>query len=164
MLGFHKKEFSMCLWAHLKFFFAPTLRISSIFYISKRYLIVWCLLSLMWKKFLILFFGFLFLAFLQVSFLPHFHITSWIFNFILIASLLFSFLEQEESYLGYWGAFWAGLFLDIFSPKPIGFYILILLCLTVFIKVILKKYIRPVIWPRQQPNKRLNSSPYGPIF
>lgn len=87
----------------------------------------------MFKKLLILIPVFYFLTLLQGSFLP--------FNLILILVILINLFEKQENYLGISSTLPAGFFLDIYSQKPIGYYILILLITAVFIKIVLKKYI-----------------------
>lgn len=50
----------------------------------------------------------------------------------------------REDNLGFCGAIMGGFFWDIFSKDFLGFHILILLILTSFLRVILKRYLRPV--------------------
>ncbi|XOB41870.1 MAG: rod shape-determining protein MreD [Candidatus Nealsonbacteria bacterium] len=97
------------------------------------------------KKVLILIIVFYILALLQTSFLIHlsfFNITP---NFILIAVLLLNLLEEPRKNNGIFGAVISGFFWDIFSNRPIGFHILILVGLAILIKVILRNYLRPII-------------------
>lgn len=88
----------------------------------------------MFKKLLILIPTFWLLAILQSSFL--------LFNIILILVILINLFEKTENYLGIFSALPAGFFLDIYSLRPFGFYILILLTTSIFIKAIIKKYVQ----------------------
>lgn len=90
--------------------------------------------------FLIIFFYILIL--LETSFLIYFDVFRIIPNLILIALVLLVFLEKPKDNLSIFGAIIGGFFWDIFSPKPIGFYILILLGLVILLKIISKKYVR----------------------
>lgn len=100
----------------------------------------------MWKKILILSIAFYCLILLQTSFLVHFSIFGIIPNFVLIVVILWNFFEQPKSDLGIYSALIGGFFIDVFSSRPIGFYILILVILAIFIKFILKKHVRiPII-------------------
>ena len=92
------------------------------------------------KKILILIIALYCLTLFQTSFFVHFSIFGVIPNFVLIAVILWNFFEQPKSNLGIYSALIGGFFLDVFSGRPIGFYILI------FIKFILKKHVRiPII-------------------
>jgi len=91
------------------------------------------------KKILFYFFLFYFLILFQTSFLIHFWIT---FNLILILVIFLNLIEKPEKEDGVISAFFGGFFLDIFSEKVIGFHILILISLAIFLKLIFKKYVR----------------------
>lgn len=78
------------------------------------------------------------LALFQTSFLVHFPAL----NLILISTIFLNLFEKPEKNFGLISAFIGGFFLDIFSEKPIGFHILILLSLSFLIKIILRRYIR----------------------
>lgn len=94
-------------------------------------------------KKLLFFIAFLyFLALLQTSFLVHFPIAGIIPNLILILVIIWNFLEKPTNYFGFLLAFLGGLFSDIFSSRPIGFNILILIGLVILIKLIFRKYVR----------------------
>jgi len=102
------------------------------------------------KKITILIILFYFLALLQTSFLVHFNILgkwiSWSPSFIFILVVLWNLFEKSEHFLGVFNALAGGFFLDVFSSKIIGFNILILLAIVLFIKLVFKKYVRiPVI-------------------
>lgn len=96
----------------------------------------------MFKKILILVILLYFLALLQTSFLVHFRILGRVPNLILILVILWSIFEKPKKYYGITNALIGGFFLDIFSSRPIGFYILILLTLVIFLKIIIRKYVR----------------------
>ena len=109
------------------------------------------------KKLIILILGFYFLILFQSSFLIHFNIfLGWLGeSLILILVILINILaphhflgkkvQTNEWYEKWWGvnaAFFAGFFLDIFSENFFGFWILILLVLSCFIKFVLKKHVQ----------------------
>jgi len=96
------------------------------------------------KKILIYFLFFYILALFQTSFLIHFNLFLGL-NLILISVILLNLFENLQQKSGILAAFIGGFFWDIFSENFIGFYILILLGVSIFIKFILKKYLRPVI-------------------
>lgn len=100
---------------------------------------------LMTKEILILIFILYFLTLFQTSLLIHFGILSRIPSLILIFTIFFNLLEKKEEVSGIFVAIFGGFFWDIFSNLPIGFHILILLILAIFIKFVLKKYIKPVV-------------------
>ncbi len=81
------------------------------------------------------------LALLQTSFLVHFDIFGIVPNFIMIAIVLINFFEKPEKKLGIIAGFFGGIFLDIFSGGYLGFYTLILLAVSFFLKYILRSYI-----------------------
>lgn len=98
------------------------------------------------KKILIYFLFFYILALFQTSFLIHFNLflgrVGWCLNLILISVILLNLFENLQQKSGILAAFIGGFFWDIFSENFIGFYILILLGVSIFIKFILKKYVR----------------------
>jgi len=85
---------------------------------------------------------FYFLALLQTSFLAHFSICGIVPNLILITVILWNFFEKPKDYSGLYGAAIGGFFLDIFSNRFVGFYILISLALAIIIKLVIRKYVR----------------------
>lgn len=93
------------------------------------------------KKALFLIILFYFLILLQTSFLVQFNVFGIVPNFILISVILINLLERPKSYLGIFAGFAGGLLLDIFSSGIIGFHLLILLAISIFIKMILRKYV-----------------------
>jgi len=94
------------------------------------------------KKILLTVLLFYILTLIQTSFLVHFPILGVIPNSILIVVLLINLLEDPKGNLGVVSALSGGFFLDVFSQKPIGFYILILVFLAFSIKFIIKRHIR----------------------
>jgi len=92
--------------------------------------------------------SFYILALLQSSFLVHFDISGYVLNFILIVTIFINLFEKPQKNLGIISAFIGGFFLDIFSENFLGFYILILLAISIFIKFILKRYVRVPITKR----------------
>lgn len=77
----------------------------------------------------------------QTSFFPHFSL-GYLFNLVLISIILINLFEGQEGKLGLLAAFLGGFFLDIFSQIFLGFWVIILLITAVFIKLILRKYVR----------------------
>ena len=94
------------------------------------------------RNFLILTLSLYILALFQTSFLVYFDISGYVLNFILITVIFVSLLENPPKNLGISSAFIGGFFLDIFSENFLGFYVLILLGVSLFIKFILRKYVR----------------------
>lgn len=94
------------------------------------------------KKTLAFIIFFYVLALFQTSFLVHFKIFGQIPNLILISVIIINFFEGPKYYSSFFAAVIGGFFLDIFSDKPIGLSILILLIISFFIKFILKKYVQ----------------------
>jgi len=87
------------------------------------------------------------LTLFQTSFFPHFPLGHFL-NFVLIIVVLINLFEAPKGKLGLFGAFFGGFFLDVFSENFIGFWILILLALAVFIKFILRKHVQiPIFKP-----------------
>jgi rod shape-determining protein MreD len=94
------------------------------------------------KKILAFIIFFYVLALFQTSFLVHFKIFGQIPNLILLALIIINIFEKPKDYSGVFAAVIGGFFLDIFSEKSIGLSILILVALSLFIKLILKKYVQ----------------------
>lgn len=85
------------------------------------------------KQVLLILIVFYFLALMQTSlFIP---------NFILISVILVNVFEKPQKNTGILAGFIGGFFLDIFSSNLIGFYVLILLALSILIKIIFRKYV-----------------------
>lgn len=92
-----------------------------------------------------------FLVLAQVSFFPRFGIFSnpWIqnINLVLLLIAIVSLFEKQKNNTGIMGAVFGGLFLDLYSERFFGFWILALLSLAVLIKFIVKRYVRlPSLW------------------
>jgi rod shape-determining protein MreD len=96
----------------------------------------------MFKKILISIIVFYFLVLIQTSFWVHFNILGIVPNLVLISVILWNLFEKSKNYFGLYAALIGGLFLDIFSNRFIGFYILISLALAVFLKLVFKRYVR----------------------
>ena len=96
----------------------------------------------MFKKILISIIVFYFLVLIQISFLVHFTIFDAVPNLVLILIIIWNFLEKRKNYFGVINGLIGGFFLDIFSNHFIGFYVLILAGLAIFIKLIFKRYVR----------------------
>ena len=96
----------------------------------------------MFKKILISIIVFYFLVLVQTSFLVHFTIFDVVPNIVLILVVVWNILEKRKNHLGVINALMGGFFLDIFSNRFIGFYVLILVGLAIFIKLIFKRYVR----------------------
>lgn len=96
----------------------------------------------MTKNIIFLFITFYILVLLQTSFLIHFSIQGIVPNLILAAVILINLIEKTEQKSGIASAIIGGFFLDIFSSRPFGLDVLILLTTAIFIKIILRKYVR----------------------
>lgn len=107
----------------------------------------------MLKKILFLTLIFYLLVLFQTSFLIHFRFLNRLPSLILILVFFLNVFEKKEKKSGLISAFLGGFFWDIFSPRPIGFHIILLILLVIFIKFILKKQFQPVIKPRSQKDK-----------
>jgi len=94
------------------------------------------------KEFLIILLIFYILVLFQTSFLIHFNIKGFIPNLILIAIILINFFEEKDKIAGIYAAFIGGFFLDIFSEKSFGLYILISIVMAIFIKYVIKRHVR----------------------
>ncbi len=103
----------------------------------------------MFKKAIFITFLFYILVLIQTSFLVHFSVLGIVPNFILIAVIFINLFERPERKLGIFSSFVGGIYLDIFSLNSsefFGFYTLISLTLSLFIKFILRKYVQiPII-------------------
>lgn len=95
------------------------------------------------KSYLILIIVFFFiLALIQSTFLAYLGFYGSLFNLILISVILINFFENPKNYSGVVSAIFGGFFLDIFSSRPFGFWILISFLLSLFIKFIIRKRVR----------------------
>lgn len=90
----------------------------------------------------LLFFAFLFylLILLQESFFAHFfpYLPSFIFIIIFFVNLF----EKRESNFGIYLSLVGGFLLDVFSEDFFGFYLLICFLISLFIKIIFKRYFK----------------------
>lgn len=91
------------------------------------------------KKVLILALFFYFFVLLQSSFFIHFF--QFFPNLALIAVIAINLFESPKSSFGIFFAVWSGFLFDIFSENFIGFWILILFSISLFIKLIIKSYV-----------------------
>ncbi len=94
------------------------------------------------KKILFLIIFFYIISLLETSFFIHFNFFRFFPNIILIFQILITLFEDPNKNLAIFSAVSAGFFWDIFSENPIGFSILILLSISVFLKIVLRKYVR----------------------
>ena len=94
------------------------------------------------KKIIFLIIFFYILALLETSFFIHFNFFHFFPNIILISQILITVFEDPNKNLAIFSAVSAGFFWDIFSENPVGFGILILLSISIFLKIILRKYVR----------------------
>lgn len=76
-----------------------------------------------------------FLTLIQTSFLIHFYYI----NIVLIIVLIINIYESPKGYFGISISIISGLFLDIFSSNFFGINTLLLLFLSLFIKIFIKK-------------------------
>jgi len=97
------------------------------------------------RKILISFVILYLLVLFESSFLIHFEIFYRVPSLILISIFFLNLFEDPNGLRGIFCALFGGLFWDIFSNELIGFHILILIALAIFIKFTVRKYIRPVI-------------------
>lgn len=99
------------------------------------------------KNLLLLTLFFYILALFQISFFVHFGIFKIIPNLIFIFIIIINLFEKPQNFFGFFSAFIGGFFLDVFSEGFVGidffgFYILISMAIAIFIKFVLKKYVR----------------------
>jgi len=83
-----------------------------------------------------------FLALFQSSFLVHFNIFGFVPNIIFIIAVLWNIVENPKSYFGFFVSGISGFVLDVFSSHTIGFYIIILLLISLAIKTLFSRYVR----------------------
>jgi len=100
------------------------------------------------KNFILLTIIFYFLTLFQTSFLVHFSVKGVVINLVLVVLFLINILEAPEKNSGVYAAGIAGFLWDIFSEKFIGFYIVILIFLSLAIKIIFARYVRVKIFQR----------------
>jgi len=81
-------------------------------------------------------------ALLQMSFLVHFFPAGLIPNLIILTVLCLSIFERSSSSASMVGSLFGGFLIDIFSGGIIGFWSLVLLLISTFIKIVLEDYVR----------------------
>jgi rod shape-determining protein MreD len=97
------------------------------------------------KKAIFLILGLYFLTLLQTSFFVSLFSPGIILNFVLILVAIINIFEKPENRFGIFAAFLGGFYLDVFSLNLapfFGFYALISVVLSFFIKFILRKYVQ----------------------
>lgn len=94
------------------------------------------------KRALILILFLYLLILLETSFFAHFVLLKWLPNTVLLTVIIYNLLENPKKKFGIYFALTAGFLLDVFSTKIIGFYMLILLIVTLLLKFIFKHYVR----------------------
>lgn len=91
-----------------------------------------------------------FIGIFQVSFAPHLEFPikwlSWL-NLVDMSVIAVALFERRRNRMSWVLALEGGIFMDIYSSRFFGFWILILLAAVAFIKLVLKKYVRfPSYW------------------
>ncbi|MFA4999008.1 MAG: hypothetical protein WC514_03235 [Candidatus Paceibacterota bacterium] len=94
------------------------------------------------RKFLFLFLILYILCLLQTSFLVYFSIKGFVLNLVLVTVILINIFENPREMTGIFLAGFGGLFLDIFSVRFFGFWMVILLLTAILLKFVLKEYVR----------------------
>jgi rod shape-determining protein MreD len=82
------------------------------------------------------------LTLLQTTFLVHFGIFGFIPNITFLLVILINLFERPKDYSGIILSLIGGALLDIYSSRPIGFYIIILLASSLLIKFAIRRYVR----------------------
>jgi rod shape-determining protein MreD len=100
----------------------------------------------MLKKLFYLVVGFYFLVLFQASFLPHFVFWGMVPNAVILLIAFLNLFEKTDGKCGLVSAFFAGFFLDIFSGRFLGFYVLVCLGIAIFIKYVFRNYIKLPVW------------------
>jgi len=91
------------------------------------------------KKIILITLGFYFLILLQSSFFVHF--SNYVPNLILIVVILINLFEEQKNSFGLISSLIAGFLLDVFFSLYIGYWVLICFLISIFIKLIFKKYV-----------------------
>lgn len=94
------------------------------------------------KETIILIITLYFLALLQTSFTVFLNFYGFTLNLILISVILINIFESSEGKIGFISAFIGGFLLDIWSSHIFGFWIFLCFLTAIFIKLIIKKYVR----------------------
>jgi rod shape-determining protein MreD len=82
------------------------------------------------------------LVLLQTSFFVSFNIFGIVPNLVIIAVIFINFFEKPDKKFGIICGFFGGFFIDIFSGNFFGFYTIILLAVSLFLKYFLKRHVR----------------------
>jgi len=90
-------------------------------------------------------------VFCQITVAPHIagFLGVWLewINFCALATVIIAFFERKSGRLGWAAAGVSGLFLDLYSQKFFGFWIIVLAIIVALIKFVFKKYVRvPSFW------------------
>jgi len=94
------------------------------------------------KKAILAFIIFGFLVLLETSFFVHFKfLNTFSFIFILIILVLINLFEKEKETLGIYSALIGGFFLDLFSEKIFGFWLILCFLISFFVKFFVKRYV-----------------------
>jgi len=84
-----------------------------------------------------------FLILIEGAFLVHFKFLAALSNiFIFIFCFLYNLFEKKEKLLGVYVFGIAGLLMDVFSSHFLGLNAIILILLSLFVKLVLKEYIK----------------------
>lgn len=103
-------------------------------------------------KSIIIVVAFYILAIIQVSFVSRFSFLfafGWLgyLNFVALAAIGIALFERSRNNVGWLAALWGGFFLDLYSERFFGLWIVALLAAVFIIKRILKRYVRiPSFW------------------
>ncbi|HOS88101.1 MAG TPA: hypothetical protein PL093_01850 [Candidatus Pacearchaeota archaeon] len=83
----------------------------------------------------------------KISFLSFFNIYFPWLDLTILLGLIICLFEEPKGLLGYFSAFWAGLFLDlIVSSQWFGFFTISFLLIALIIKIVLDKYVGLPSW------------------
>jgi hypothetical protein len=96
----------------------------------------------MLKFFPVIIIALYFLALLQTSFFFSFGVFGILCNFVLFGVILLNLFEKTEGKAGIFGAIIGGFFLDMFSENFMGFYVIVALAVSLFLKYVLRKYVK----------------------
>lgn len=91
------------------------------------------------KGLVLIFLFFFFLLLVQIGFLPHFGFMP---NLIWIGIVILAIIEVGSNPHAFYIALGGGLFVDLFSNMPIGFWPAIFFASVLIIKVLKERYVR----------------------
>jgi len=80
-------------------------------------------------------------AVLQTSFLVHFAVGGFVLNVVLLVVIGIAFIQPQGSLFPMAAAASGGFFLDVFSGKPFGYYLVILFVIALSIQIIIRRYV-----------------------